>query len=213
MQHREVHFELDGWVLFWADVERQGDTPDPFAAARTTVAERLRARLTREALSGDPTVAALRKLFRAAGCDPTRYRPASEALARRLLKGDPMPAIHPLVDLNNCLSAELLVPCCAIAEGTITPPLVLRAGRAGESYDSLRGSVFDLEGKPVLVDRDGPFDAPITGSQRVKVTPATRRCQVVAYLPAGVVDLATAAAALQRVLTDVTEVVVHMPQL
>jgi len=141
----------------------------------------------------------LRKLFRAAGTDPTRHRPASEALLRRLLKGEDLPEIHPLVDVNNCLSVELAVPCCVAAEGTFTPPLLFRAGLPGESYESLRGP-FNLEGKPLLLDTQGPLDTPITGGVRVKVTPETRRAWLVAYLPEGVVARERCAAVLAALL-------------
>ena len=125
----------------------------------------------------------MRILFRAAGCDPTRYRPSSEALLRRILKGEEIPAIHPLVDLSNTLSAELAVPCCVMSEGTFDPPFSFRAGRPGESYQSLRGP-FNLEGKPLLCDARGPLDCPITGNDKVKVTADTRRAWLVVYLPA-----------------------------
>jgi DNA/RNA-binding domain of Phe-tRNA-synthetase-like protein len=149
--------------------------------------ERLRGELRLETLSTHAPVAALRRLFREAGSDPSRYRPSSEALLRRLLKGEDVPTIHPLVDLNNCLSAGLAVPCCVMAEETVTPPFVFRTGQPGESYHSLRGPLA-LEGKPLLVDAQGPCDTPISGNQRVKVTPETQRAWLVAYLPAGVVE-------------------------
>jgi DNA/RNA-binding domain of Phe-tRNA-synthetase-like protein len=157
------------------------------SALRRLVAARARQRFAKLPLADDPAIQALRRLFRAAGCDPSRYRPASEALLRRLVKGEEIPAIHPLVDLNNCLSAELATPCCTTADGSVEPPVVLRLGQAGESYPSLRGTRFDLEGRPVLADAAGPFDAPITGSQRVKVTDATRTGWLVSYLPVEVV--------------------------
>jgi DNA/RNA-binding domain of Phe-tRNA-synthetase-like protein len=125
----------------------------------------------------------MRKLFRGAGCDPTRYRPASEALLRRLVKGAELPEIHPLVDVNNCLSAELAAPCCVMAEGTLGSSLLFRRGESGESYESLRGP-FNLDAKPLLVDELGPIDTPITGGVRVKVKPDTERAWLVAYLPA-----------------------------
>jgi DNA/RNA-binding domain of Phe-tRNA-synthetase-like protein len=183
----QVRHELDGWRLFWADLELVDHDAEQLAAVRGDVAERARATYAVERLSEHPTVAALRRLFRQAGCDPTRYRPASEALLRRLLKGEELPAIHPLVDLNNCLSAELAVPVCVMDRGSLQPPFVWRAGRPGESYESLKGP-FNLEGKPLLVDEAGPCDAPITGGERVKVREETQRAWLVAYLPAGVVD-------------------------
>jgi len=170
----------------WAHLEAQPCDPGLLAAAARRVVEQVRREMQLETLSTHPTLAGLRRLFKAAGCDPTRYRPSSEALLRRLLKGEEMPVISPLVDLNNCLSASLAVPCCVMAEETVSPPYVFRAGRPGESYESLRGP-FNLEGKPLLVDAHGPCDAPITGNSRVKVTPDTKRAWLVAYLPTGVV--------------------------
>jgi len=140
-----------------------------------------------EGLASHPTVAAIRALFRAAGCDPTRYRPSSEALLRRLLKGEELPVIHPFVDLNNCLSVELAVPCCVAAEGTFAEPIVLRAGRSGETFESLRGP-FNLEGKPLLADPEGALGSPITDSVRVKVQEGTERAWMIAYLPRDMVD-------------------------
>ena len=198
-----VELELPGWELFWAqlelvDAEETGG--GGLAELRAATAARARSRFAGpEALAGDPTVAAVRHLFRAAGCDPTRYRPSSEALLRRLLKGEELPVIHPFVDLNNCLSVELAVPSCAGAEGSFTLPVTLRAGRPGEAFESLRGP-FGLEGKPLLADPAGPFGTPITDSQRVKVQGDTRRAWLVAYLPAGEVDAATARRTLEALL-------------
>ena len=194
----ELTIELDGWELFWAFVsvgEDQGGLGD----LRTRVASEVRDRFSETAdVAAHPPVAAMRKLFRAAGCDPTRYRPASEALLRRLVKGAELPAIHPLVDVNNCLSAEIAVPCCVMTEGNLGTSLVFRTGQAGESYESLRGP-FNCESKPLLVDEIGPVDTPITGSERVKVRPGTERAWLVAYLPRDVVAADAAWAALEAI--------------
>jgi DNA/RNA-binding domain of Phe-tRNA-synthetase-like protein len=182
-----VSKELQGWQLFWAFLELSPGAADRLAILRHEVAARAREQSAIENLSAHPTVAALRKLFKAAGTDPSRYRPASEALLRRVLKGEELPAISPLVDINNCLSIELAVPCCVMREGSFTPPLVWRSGIAGEAYESLRGP-FSLEGRPLLVDAHGPIDTPITGSEKVKVTPETEKAWLVAYLPEQVVN-------------------------
>ena len=182
----QVRFDLQGWALFFAEMARSGDCDSEMAGLRRATVERVRENRRLDSLASDPTVAALRKLFRAAGCDPTRYRPSSEALLRRILKGNELPAINPLVDINNCLSLELAVPCCVMAAEAVGSPYVLRAGELGESYESLKGP-FNLEGKPLLVDIHGPCDAPITGSQRVRIGTDTRRAWLVAYLPQGVV--------------------------
>lgn len=179
----QVTHELEGWTLFWALLRRSDEGADELASLRRRTAERARERFRTETLAQEPAVAELRRLFRAAGTDPTRYRPSSEALLRRLLKGSELPAINPLVDLNNCLSAELPAPCCVMDVGALEPPYALRAGQEGESYESFKGP-FRLEGRPLLVDGRGPCDAPITGSERVKVTEETERAWLVVYLPA-----------------------------
>lgn len=196
----QVHFELDGWTLLFAHLERLAGAGEELAALRQATVGRVRGSLQIANLADQPAVAALRRLFRDAGCDPTRYRPSSEALLRRVLKGGDLPAINPLVDINNCLSLELAVPCCVMAEDAIEPPYVLRPGRPGESYESLKGP-FNLEGKPLLVDGIGPCDAPITGSQRVKIGADTERAWLVAYLPTGVVAAEKARETVGRLLT------------
>lgn len=196
-----ITHELTGWDLFWVLLEQVSGNEESLAVLRRTVSERARGSLSLETLSSNPTIAAVRGLFRAAGCDPTRHRPASEALLRRVLKGEDLPVIHPLVDLNNCFSVALAVPSGVAAEGSFEPPLVLRAGRAGESYESLRGP-FNLEGKPLLADAEGPFGSPITDSQRIRVQDGTRRAWIVAYLPRGVVDAGKAREILDGLLAE-----------
>ncbi|HVN32840.1 MAG TPA: phenylalanine--tRNA ligase beta subunit-related protein [Thermoanaerobaculaceae bacterium] len=197
----DVRHELPGWTLFWADLDLAPGSEAALAPLRSEVAARARASHTLEGLGSHPTAAAVRKLFRQAGCDPTRHRPSSEALLRRVLKGEELPAIHPLVDLNNCLSVELVVPACVMAFGSVTPPFVLRAGREGEAMLSMRGP-YELHGKPLLVDGEGPFGTPITDSERVRVGERTSRAWLVAYLPTGVVDAACAREVLDRLLED-----------
>ena len=197
-----IEYELDGWELFVAPLElSDGADPGDLAELRSRVGARVRDSLELPTLATHPPVAAMRRLFRAAGTDPTRYRPSSEALLRRILKGDEIPEILPFVDLNNCLSAALAVPCCVMAEGTFEGPFVLRAGREDESYDSLRGP-FKLAGRPLLADRLGPCDTPITGNRRVMVTEGTTRCTLVAYLPTGVVSIDDATAELDGLLAS-----------
>ncbi len=198
----DVVHELEGWALFWALLEPAEGEREALAGLRTRTAERARERFRPDTLAAEPAVAELRRLFRAAGTDPTRYRPSSEALLRRLLKGEELPAIHPLVDLNNCLSAELAVPCCVMDERALEPPFVLRAGREEESYQSLRGP-FRLAGRPLLADSRGPCDAPITGGERVKVRDVTERAWLVAYLPAAVLRPEEAAGRLEELLAAV----------
>lgn len=206
-----IEMELQGWSLFWAGLATRsatGNGADELAALRSAVLERVRERPDYADLPSHPAAARIRRLFREAGTDPTRYRPSSEALLRRLLKGDEIPGIHPFVDLSNCVSAELAVPCCVMAEGTFEPPFRFRAGAAGERYESLRGP-FNLEGKPLLCDAHGPLDCPITGNAKVKVARDTKASWFVAYLPADVVAPGSARETLERMAARVPAVVVE----
>jgi DNA/RNA-binding domain of Phe-tRNA-synthetase-like protein len=204
----DVQIEIDGWRLFWAELELIADGDERLTSLLRRTEARARGRFDLKSFSSAPTTSRLRRLFRAAGCDPTRYRPSSEALLRRILKGGELPSIHPLVDISNCLSAELAVPCCVMTEGTFEPPLVFRTGRADESYQSLRGP-FRLEGKPLLCDTRGPLDCPITGNERVKVTTETRRAWLVAYLPADVVDNESVREVLEKLVLAAPVVCIH----
>jgi DNA/RNA-binding domain of Phe-tRNA-synthetase-like protein len=176
-----VEHLLSGWTLAWCHLELVPGAEDAATAARG----RFGAAAARAGIdASDTTVAAVRRLFRDAGTDPTRYRPSSEALIRRLTRGEALPAIHPLVDLNNCVSVALRVPSCVMAAESLVPRVRLRRGEAGERMASLRGD-FDLAGKPLLEDAVGPFGTPITDSERVAIRPGHRRAWLVAYLPAG----------------------------
>ena len=176
----EQTLELEGWELAWFRLVPVPGGGDALDEVWREVVGGVVERFPDGNLASDPVVAAVRRLFRSAGTDPTRYRPSSEALARRLLKGRDLPRIHPMVDLNNLFSLTLMVPCCVVDPSALQPPFVLRRGAAGERMDSLRGP-FALEGKPVLVDRLGPFGTPITDSERVRITGKTGECWLVAY--------------------------------
>ena len=190
---------LDGWEPVWLRLVPTGAAATQLDVLRREAGERLRQRIPGGKLVDDPVVAAVRKLFREAGTDPTRYRPSSEALARRVLKGAELPAIHPLVDLNNLLSLRLMVPCCVVDPSALDPPFVLRRGEPGESMVSFRGP-FNLEGKPVLADREGPFGTPITDAERVRVGGDPPEVWLVAYGVCGLVEAARVREELQALV-------------
>lgn len=199
-----VRHDLPGWTLFWARLCMHPHDPARLAQAFAAGQAAARGAWSLETLAQQPTVAAVRVLFRQAGCDPTRYRPSSEALLRRVLKGEDLPAIHPAVDVNNLLSIALGVPGCVVDAARVASPFVLRAGRAGERMLSMRGEL-DLEGKPLLEDATGPFGTPITDSERVKIRAEADDVLLVAYLPAGR-DLGAEASATLGRLLDATGV-------
>src|SRR4029078_8091382 len=91
------------------------------------------------------------------GIDPPKPRPSSEALLRRVRKGDHLPRINTLVDLCNWCSFEFQFPYGLYDLANIKPPLELRLGRDGEEYKGIRKDVVHVAGRMTLADARGPF--------------------------------------------------------
>lgn len=125
----------------------------------------------------------VRRLYQALGIDPTKTRPSSEALLRRVLQNKPLYRINGLVDAMNLCSLRTLVPFGVYDRARIAGPVVLRAGAAGEGYEGIGRGRVSVEGRPVLADREGPFGNPTADSMRTSVTHGTERAFVVLYLP------------------------------
>ena len=135
--------------------------------------------------------AAVRHMYKQVGLDPTKTRPSSEALLRRLRRGDEFPRINSLVDLVNWCSAESQLPfglydLDQITLDGATAGVTLRLGRPGEEYAGIRKDVVHVEGRLVLADAIGPFGNPTSDSRRTMVTVETTRALVVIFVPAGV---------------------------
>ncbi len=139
--------------------------------------------------SGDvPGVEDARGLYKALGIDPTKTRPSNEALLRRALKGEPLYRINTLVDALNLASLQTQLPFGLYDLAKIEPPVLLRRGLPGESYEGIRKGPVNVEGRPVLVDARGPFGNPTSDSARSCITLGTTRALVVLYAPAAIPD-------------------------
>lgn len=128
-----------------------------------------------------PAVAATRRLYKALGKDPARYRPASEALLRRLAQGKGMYRVNTVVDINNLISLTTGLPGGTYDADRVEGPVELRPGEPGETYDGIGRGPLNLEGLPVLADLSGPFGSPTSDSERTAISPTTRRLLMVLY--------------------------------
>ena len=63
-----------------------------------------REKYTLDSIKEMPAIQATRQAYKKCGKDPSRYRPSSEALCRRILRGIPLYQIDTLVDLINLAS-------------------------------------------------------------------------------------------------------------
>jgi DNA/RNA-binding domain of Phe-tRNA-synthetase-like protein len=148
----------------------------------------------------EPHLAATRSMYRRLGIDPTKTRPSSEALLRRVKKGEPLPRINTMVDLCNWCSAEFQLPYGLYDRDQIEGNVELRLGLDGEEYSGIRKDAVHLAGRPTLADGRGPFGNPTSDSARTMVTPRTTRALVVVFAPR-----AMSRAALDRILDATAE--------
>jgi DNA/RNA-binding domain of Phe-tRNA-synthetase-like protein len=127
--------------------------------------------------------AAVRTMYKRVGLDPTKTRPSSEALLRRVRKGDPLPRINSLVDVCNWCSLEFQLPYGLYDASRVDGDIELRLGRDGESYPGIRKDDVHVGGRLTLADRQGPFGNPTSDSARTMVTTATTSAVVVIFAP------------------------------
>jgi len=132
-----------------------------------------------------PTVKYIRGIFHRSGLDPTRYRPSSESLLRRAVKGKGLYFINSVVDLVNYFSLKLLWPIGLYDADNLRPPVSWRVGKDGESYEGIGRDKLNLAHFPLLVDQQGPFGSPISDSMRTRVTSECKRILWVTFAPAG----------------------------
>ena len=130
---------------------------------------------------GDPT--AVRAMYRRVGLDPTKTRPSSEALLRRVTRGEPLPRINSLVDVSNWCSLAFQLPYGLYDLDHISGDIELRLGHVGEAYAGIRKDVVHLEGRLTLADSVGPFGNPTSDSARTMVTSQTRRAVFAVFTP------------------------------
>lgn len=99
------------------------------------VYERIRSRFSLDSLKDDPLIRAYRDFFWRIGIDPTKIRPASEALLRRILGGKRLPTINTLVDAYNLASAETCIALAAFDADKIEgDELRMRLAGSGETF-------------------------------------------------------------------------------
>jgi DNA/RNA-binding domain of Phe-tRNA-synthetase-like protein len=149
------------------------------------------ARATQAARSGETgRVARARALYRRFGIDPTRVRPSSEALLRRLKKGEPLPRINSLVDIANALSIQLQVPVGLYDLAKVRgEELVVRLGAEGEGYTGIGKEHVNLAGRICVADAEGPCGNPSADSARTMITFETERAAWIYFLPVGEDDI------------------------
>ena len=162
--------------VLWLDgatvVDRDHRLNAPLAAAEAAVRMHPPAETT-----------AVRTMYKRVGLDPTKTRPSSEALLRRVRRGDTLPRINSMVDVCNWCSLEFQLPYGLYDADHIEGDVELRLGAPGELYAGIRKDEVHVSGRITLADAAGPFGNPTSDSARTMVTPGTTRALVVVFAP------------------------------
>lgn len=161
-----------------ADVVNSPTTPELWREIEDFCAD-LRSRLTTETLKAVSGIAATRAAYKACGKDPSRYRPASEQLARRVLQGKDLYSVDTLVDLGNLVSLASGYPTGLLDADKVSladdDDVTLGVGHADEPYEGIGRGALNIEGLPIYRDAQGPIASPTSDSTRTMLSADTRR--------------------------------------
>jgi DNA/RNA-binding domain of Phe-tRNA-synthetase-like protein len=137
------------------------------------VAEEIKTDYTIETIKDTPIIRKYRDFYWRAGIDPTKTRPASEALIRRVLKDKPIPRINTLVDTYNLASMKTNMALAAFDTEAIRGNLEMRLATPGEKFLGIgMQKPLTLIGKePVITDEEKTIAVyPYRDSDETKVT-------------------------------------------
>lgn len=137
--------------------------------------EKYKAEYTTETVKTISGIEATRRVYRACGKDPSRYRPAAEALIRRMLQGKELYQIDTLVDLINLASIAFGYSIGGFdADKFVGDTLTLGIGREGEPYEGIGRGMLNIAGLPVYRDAQGGVGTPTSDNERTKIELSTR---------------------------------------
>ena len=148
------------------------------------VMDKIKKTYTLEALRNNEIIRKYRDFYwHYLNIDPTKTRPSSEALTRRMLANKPIPKINDIVDLNNWVSIETLVPLGAYDLDCLKIPLVLRFANKREGFIPIGGSKKKMKGNEIILADDNGLiihEYPHRDSEISKITFKTKNILIVA---------------------------------
>lgn len=129
-----------------------------------------RKKYTVDSIKDMAPIQATRKAYKKCGKDPSRYRPSSEALCRRILRDIPLYQIDTLVDLINLVSIATGYSIGGFDADKISGnTLILGIGKPGEPYEGIGRGKLNIEGMPVYRDAIGGIGTPTSDNERTKM--------------------------------------------
>lgn len=129
-----------------------------------------RAQNSTEDIKKNLAVQATRLAYKKLGKDPNRYRPSSEALLRRIVRGLPLYQINTLVDIINLVSMKTGYSIGGFDVNKIQgDTLTLGVGMPDEPYEGIGRGILNIEGLPVYRDSIGGVGTPTSDNERTKI--------------------------------------------
>jgi len=148
----------------------------------------LRNKFSDRAPADDPVVSATRRMYRQVGWEPTKYRPSSEALVRRLIREKGLYRINNLVDYGNLVSARYHIPMGLYDLDKINGDIMIDVGLENESYQGISKERITATGKIILRDDEGVFGNPTADSKRTSILQSTNHVLAVFFISSNIED-------------------------
>jgi DNA/RNA-binding domain of Phe-tRNA-synthetase-like protein len=150
-----------------------------------------------------PGILATRLVYKALGKDPNRYRPSTESLCRRMVKGMELYRSLSLIDLINLASVKSGHSIGGFDADKIEgDTITLGVGRANEPYEGIGRGLLNIEGLPVFRDAKGGIGTPTSDNERTKLSEETTRLLMTVNMYAPEMDHDELIALITRLLIE-----------
>jgi DNA/RNA-binding domain of Phe-tRNA-synthetase-like protein len=151
------------------------ETPE-LSNFKKEVASKIKEEYDLDKLKDVDAIRKYRDFFWRLGIDPTKIRPASEALIRRILQGKDIPKINTAVDAYNLVSIETHVAIGAFDEALLKGKLTMRTADGGEEFHGIgMKEPKILKGQEIVISDEEKLIAiyPYRDAENTKVTDKT----------------------------------------
>ncbi|HSQ53256.1 MAG TPA: phenylalanine--tRNA ligase beta subunit-related protein [Acidobacteriota bacterium] len=149
---------------------------------KVTVTQQIRNEYDLNTVKDHPTFRAYRDFFWSIKIDPTKIRPAAEALIRRILAGKTLPCINTLVDAYNLASIKTRIALATFDADKLEGDLLMRFAEEGEQFSGIgMEKPLILRGGEIVVSDKEKLVAiyPYRDADNTKVTEKTKNIMMV----------------------------------
>ncbi|MCP4726704.1 MAG: hypothetical protein GY863_16800 [bacterium] len=194
-----------GYMLLGDVVIRDSDKK--FWLMFDTEIEGIRSEYELTKIGEDEAISGMRKLYKGWKIDYTRYRPSSERLLRRTLKGNDFYRVNTVVDVCNYISLLYKLPIGLYDRDKAVGEISVRFGVEGDSYLGITGLDISAGGKVVVYDGKGPVGSPATDSKRTALDNGSTNIVCLFHCPENIGE-----GYLDRMMTDFCENLVSLQE-